>query len=692
MGAASEARPGHPVWARARTAIGGRLGGGGTPLPAPPEAEEPREGYETGARLGGSGEVYEATHARLPGRFAIKFLTRARGAVGPAVEGFQDEAERVSVLRHPNIVEVLELGVMPDGTPIIVMQHLEGRSLDQNLAARGPMPLDEVLPIVRGIGMALHAAHEVKVVHREVRPDNVFIAKVAGYEHGFVKLLDFGVSRLAAPGPAQGLTAAQARFLAPEQARGVSAEVDARTDQYSLAAVAYRMLAGADLFAGQEAISVLYHVLHDTPRPLTAVVRIDPEVESVLRKAMSRVKDERFGSVIAFVKALEDAAAGRTISREVAAPTSSRSSRSSKSSSWFFRRARTEELPETSAVEEPESRAEPKEEVKLSTDRSSVQHRVQGRDEGRTSLSRNRLTLRDTLSERFFAEGERKAEEGDWTPDDLNDERPEGAEDYDLFDTIPRRRWPLVVGVLGVAALVPLAGWLFPDWRSLFSARPTTFWAEPQAVDTVHPTDVPGQPAAAGAVPTKAAPAAAPSGSGSVEVISVPSNNAPAAVAPAAAAPAPTGLPAPAPAEPPPAPAAAAQPPSPATSPTPAPAAAAPAPARAAASRPAAPTPAPAAQAPSQPITVPAVPTIPAEPAPAATQPITVPAVPVQAAPAPTDPAAAPSSVGTWAPRPTAPAAPATGTPPPAAPAREGNVPLRGYVWSPKEHRLVPAN
>jgi serine/threonine protein kinase len=602
---------------------------------------------------------------------------------------------------------VLELGVMPDGTPIIVMEHLEGRSLDLILAARGPMPLAEVLPIVRGIATGLHAAHEVNVIHREVRPDNVFIAKVAGYEQGFVKLLDFGVSRLLPPGPAQGLNAAAARFLAPEQARGVGSEVDARTDQYSLAVLTYRMLAGADLFAGDEAISVLYHVLHDTPRPLTEVVRIDRDVEAVIRKGMSHEKQERFGSVIAFLRALEEAAAGQRPSPQLAV--AARGGKPSRSS-WFSRRARTEEVPEPAAAAEDEPKeSEPevrearevREEAQVSSERSSGEYRVASRGDERSSISRQSraLTLRDTLSERFFAEGERKEEEGDWSPSDLDDERPDGLDDVDSFDSIPRRRWPMMVGLAAVVALVPLGGWLWPEWRTLFSGRPTTFWSDPSKPNgTVLPTTVPDQPSASATVAVPIPGAGTPS---------VPSPGT--SVPPSAPAPAPHAVPSPgttmpattAPAALPSRPAlpskvaqtppsaavppsnVAQTPPSPGTSVPPSQPVAVPSQPVAVPSQPVA--------VPSQPVAVPSQPVaVPSQPA---AQPMVVPAVPV----APAQPAAVPtqpSSVGAWAPRAAAPAA-AAPTPPPAAtttPRGEGNVPLRGYVWSPKEHRLVPAN
>ena len=177
-----------------------------------------------------------------------------------------------------------------------------------------------MVPIIKAIASALEAAHKAGVVHREVRPDNIFVANVTGYEQGFLKLLDFGVSRLnAGPSPGSNLATTAARYLAPEQARGHAAEVDARTDQYALAALAYRMLSGTDAFGGNDVISVLYRVLNEAPRSADRAGPGRHDVDSIIRKAMSRDKRLRFDSVFVFAKALEDAASGnsRVVSRPV---------------------------------------------------------------------------------------------------------------------------------------------------------------------------------------------------------------------------------------------------------------------------------------------------------------------------------------------------------------------------------------
>ncbi len=845
MGAARDSARSNNGGHRARTAIGWASGGAAPETGAAPAAtassettgpgvEAPRDGYETGSRLGISpGEVYEATHARLPGRFAIKFLTRAKGATGAAVEDFQFEAEQISILRHPNIVEVIELGVMPDGTPILVMEHLEGRTLDELLSRRGPMALGEVLPIVRGVATALEAAHGVGVVHREVRPDNVFIANVTGYEQGFVKLLDFGVSRLnAGPSPGSNLATAAVHYLSPEQARGLTAEVDARTDQYALAAMAYRMLAGTDAHVGNDAVSILYRILNEAPRPLTTLARVDTGVDAVIRKAMSRDKRLRFDSVFVFAKALEDAASGNSrafgtptppASRAVtpapvsaperAAPAPERAAAAPERAatpvqelaaahseprsvqkgvpSWSDFRAmvlssdRTpepavdpdaprdeqdddKEPAEWEARPEPRSRKEERElrrlsghsehdlpvsraparaEVRspalsaqvttraelpsqrtpapsMSPDRSSSDQlassvssdRLSSRSSDRHPRRGDKPSFRDTLSERFFADGDRKGEEGSWTAADLDDQRPEGADQFDDFDAIPRRRWPMYIGLAMVAALVPVVVTIWPDIQeTFFSSRPSSFWSDTTRTgETILPTTVPGAPAQAAAIPlavdtpTAAETAAArlPPGAAATNPTSPPSNTrTPAGTTPAAPIP-PTrpaaGLPAPH---------------SAATSP------AGSAPSTAAAPSTGIDTATPTgAAAPSTGIGT-ATPTgaaapitsgwgLPSTPPPAVAPELPPPAQPSAAQPTPTwlpsSPTPAPPTGG-WAnqpaptqPIPAAPTQPsasaAWGSPAPQQPAaapapreRTGDVPLRGYVWSPKERRLVPA-
>jgi serine/threonine-protein kinase len=253
--------------------------------------------------------VYEADHPTLPGRFAVEIHRRALAAGPQAADAFRREASVVSGLRHPHIAQVLEIGTLPDGVPFVVMEELHGQTLAQVLAARRTVAGSEVVSWVNAIAGALTAAHGAGIVHGELRPDKIFLAQVAGYERGFVKLLGFGLRQLA-PSGRRGLEAAAARFMAPELAEARGPGADGRVDQFALAAIAYRMLAGVDAFQGDDPVTVIHRVLRETPTPLTELLRCDPVVDAVVRRGLTKRPDQRYPTVMAFAGALEEAVAG----------------------------------------------------------------------------------------------------------------------------------------------------------------------------------------------------------------------------------------------------------------------------------------------------------------------------------------------------------------------------------------------
>jgi hypothetical protein len=276
-------------------------------------------GYHLDKRLdrGKTNEVHEAVYPGVPGRFVIKFFRRALATTAEATEAFRREAARISTLRHPHCVQVIEIGTRSDGIPFVVMEHLRGETLRAHLARRGAVTPAEAVTSVKAIASALAAAHEAEVVHGRLRPEKVFLAEAAGYEGGFVKLLDFGAGRLSADlGPqGQGLDAEAAGFMASEFASGRLADVDGRSDQFALAAIAYRMLTGANCFPGEDVVTVLYRVLHDEPRAVTDFVPCDPDVDKVIRRGLAKDPTQRYPSVLAFAEAFEEAIASAAYAR-----------------------------------------------------------------------------------------------------------------------------------------------------------------------------------------------------------------------------------------------------------------------------------------------------------------------------------------------------------------------------------------
>jgi serine/threonine-protein kinase len=245
----------------------------------------------------------------LPGPCAIKILRPELVDRPDAVQAFRADVNTVAALRHPNIVHVIEVGSVPDVPPFVVMELLEGRLLGEHLAGHRTVPLDEAIEIVRAMAAALQAAHSRGVVHGELNPGNVYLARVEGYDRGLVKLLNFGIHRLRRVDAPALLTMEATRYLSPEQAAGRAEEVDGRSDQFAMAALTYRMLSGVDTFLGETAISLLDQIVHHPPA-LAAPPEVNPEVEAVIRRGLAKDKSERFESVLSFARAFESAARG----------------------------------------------------------------------------------------------------------------------------------------------------------------------------------------------------------------------------------------------------------------------------------------------------------------------------------------------------------------------------------------------
>jgi serine/threonine-protein kinase len=261
---------------------------------------------------GGMGSVYEGVHLRLGKRVAIKLLAGDLAANPEALARFRQEAEVTSQLGHPHIVQAFDFGAADSGAPYFVMEYLEGEDLDQRLCGSGRLRLASVVPIVRQVASALAAAHGKQVVHRDLKPANVFLVRAEGLGD-FVKILDFGIATArAAAGQAGGKGASSGTplYMAPEQAQGRVQEIDARTDQWALAVIAWEMLAGRGPFWNEDVAALLKQISRDDPPALaTTVSGVPAEVERVLRRALSKRREDRFATVTEFAQAFEAAAA-----------------------------------------------------------------------------------------------------------------------------------------------------------------------------------------------------------------------------------------------------------------------------------------------------------------------------------------------------------------------------------------------
>jgi serine/threonine protein kinase len=250
---------------------------------------------------GGMARVYEAHHSRLSGKsFAIKVLSPALSHQPDIVARFQREAEAASGIDHPNVVDVYDVNRTSDGTPYMVTEFLRGTDFATLLKDRGKLEVGPAIYIVRQVVRALAAAHARGIVHRDVKPENVFL--VGDAASPVVKVLDFGISKVGGPegGGASltrtGMIMGTPGYMPPEQARG--ARVDHRADVYGVGAMLYRALTGQLPFDSDDPAEALGAVLtQEPPRPRSVEPSIPEPLELVIERAMAKDPDERYPSM-----------------------------------------------------------------------------------------------------------------------------------------------------------------------------------------------------------------------------------------------------------------------------------------------------------------------------------------------------------------------------------------------------------
>jgi serine/threonine-protein kinase len=248
---------------------------------------------------GGTGVVYRAEHEVLGKAVAIKILYVEVAADPVASSRFVREARAASRARHPGIVEVIDFGALPDGRAYLVMELIQGKTLEQLLGRGALDPLRAVL-LARQIALALEAAHQGGVVHRDLKPANVFVLDEGdGERDPAIKLADFGAAKLdptLAPSPAvtQGnLVFGTPYYMSPEHASG--RPTDRRTDLYSLGCVLYELLAGDVPFTGETAFDIMTKQVNDPPPALVSPFGPLPgALERVVARALAKPLGERY--------------------------------------------------------------------------------------------------------------------------------------------------------------------------------------------------------------------------------------------------------------------------------------------------------------------------------------------------------------------------------------------------------------
>lgn len=259
---------------------------------------------------GGMGEVYSGHHLRTQRQVAIKILHPHLVEQQEVIDRFRREAQIAGKLMSENIVEVIDVDEQA-GQPFIVMELLLGENLGTYIQRKAPLSLEETANLVQQIASGLAVAHEAHVVHRDLKPTNVFLQRIG--ERINVKLVDFGISKI------QGATAALTQqcnllgtpsFMSPEQA--TNKETDERTDIFSLGALSYSMLTGQTPFFGDSVPGVLYAVCQAQPVPM-AEYRDDitPELESVIALSLAKKPSERYQTVSEFARDFVAAVSGK---------------------------------------------------------------------------------------------------------------------------------------------------------------------------------------------------------------------------------------------------------------------------------------------------------------------------------------------------------------------------------------------
>jgi len=255
---------------------------------------------------GGMAVVYQAYQPALQRQVALKVLPPGL-AQDDFVRRFQHEAIAAAGLRHPNIVTIYDVG-SEDCYNYIVMEFLEGRPLSDVIRAGGPMPLARICRIIEQVAQALDYAHQHGFIHRDIKPSNIMLDQA---DHA--TLTDFGIARaLTGTHLTQtGTLIGTPEYMSPEQVTGE--EIDARTDVYSLGIVAYEMVTGQVPFSGTTA-SVLYKQANTPPPPLrTHVPGVNPSVENVILRALTKRRDERYATAGQFAQALTEAVADQPV-------------------------------------------------------------------------------------------------------------------------------------------------------------------------------------------------------------------------------------------------------------------------------------------------------------------------------------------------------------------------------------------
>jgi serine/threonine-protein kinase len=277
--------------------------------------------YEVKSLLGegGMGAVYLAQHPFMGRKAAVKVLRRELAQDRGLVERFMNEARAANAIHHPNIIDIIDVGQLPSGIPYLMMEFLEGESLARRIEREGRFPVDAAIDVAMQTASALQAAHSKEIVHRDLKPDNLFLVPDEGQPFGFrVKVLDFGIAKLrgelsgSGEKTQTGSVMGTPPYMSPEQCRGITEEIDHRTDIYALGIILYEMVVGRPPFmsTGWGEV-VLMHVTKPPQPPRERNPEVSQELQAIILKALAKPREDRFATMAELQAALR-IAAGRS--------------------------------------------------------------------------------------------------------------------------------------------------------------------------------------------------------------------------------------------------------------------------------------------------------------------------------------------------------------------------------------------
>ena len=261
---------------------------------------------------GGMGAVYLAEHPILNRKAAVKVLKPEFAANTELVQRFLNEARAANAIHHPNIIDIIDVGLLPEGVPYMMMEFLEGESLAARLRRVQRLSVSQAVACARQTASAVAAAHAVGIVHRDLKPDNLFVVPDPlnpGQER--IKVLDFGIAKLRpefAPGTPRtsaGALLGTPAYMSPEQCMGKTTEIDQRSDVYALGIILYEMLCGQPPFLGENFGELfLQHITMAPKPPHLLCPEIPAPLDAVVLKALEKDAGERIQTMDDFIALL----------------------------------------------------------------------------------------------------------------------------------------------------------------------------------------------------------------------------------------------------------------------------------------------------------------------------------------------------------------------------------------------------